>query len=58
MWPVPLTPLTAAVREFFQPPPRSGGLVLHADGLPHRPLLSSLFPSECLSPFAQVQVFT
>ena len=45
-------------REFFQPPSRSGGLVLHAGGLPHRPLLSSLFLSECLPPFAQFQVFT
>ena len=36
-----------AKREFFQPRSCLGGLVLHAGGLPHRPLPSSLLPSEC-----------
>ena len=54
MWPMPLNvfdsccvDIKSAERELFQPSPCPGGLVLHAGGLPHRPLPSSLFPSEC-----------
>ena len=65
MWPIPLTPLTAAVRtlneaerELLQPRPRPGGLVVLAGGLPLRPLPPSLFPSKCSPPFTQFQVFS
>ena len=64
MWPIPLTPSTAAVRTLnvqnvssFEPRPRPGGLVFLADGFPLRPLPLSLFSSKCPSPFTQFQVF-
>ena len=46
-----------AERELLQPRPRPGGLVFLADGLPLRPLPSSLFSSKRLSPLTQFQVF-
>ena len=65
MWPVPLAPLTAAVRtlklaerELVQLTPRPCGRVFFAEGLPVRPLPPSLFPSKSSPSFTQVQVFS
>ena len=45
-------------RELVQLRSRSGDLVFHAGGLPHRPLPPSLFPSKYPLPFAQFQAFS
>ena len=64
MYPIPLTPLTAAVRTLNVRNVSSSSrdlalvAVFLANGLPLRPLPPSLFSSKCPSPFAQfLQVF-
>ena len=65
MCPIPLTPLTAAVRtvqrakrELLQRRRRPGGLVFLAGRLLLCPLPPSLFPSKHPPPFTQFQVFS
>ena len=58
MWPISLTPLTAAVRTLnvsnVSSSSRPGGLLFHAGSLPHRPLSPSFFSEQMPSDFRSV----